>query len=421
MRTVLVAISGRQQARNILRTDVLKTLLATKDVRVVVLVPALKLAYYREEFQLPNLIFEGVEFKQEFVSRLDSFFNSLSLYYVDSTTGRFLKKLGYWYERRQPVRYILSRTALALFGHTQALRSLARALDYRLVSDTRLLRYFDRYRPDMVFASNVAASLDRSLLRHAKRSGVKTTGMVNSWDNITYAKYPFRILPELLICHNKIIAGEAVKYLDVRKQNIFISGIPQHDFYVTNPRATREELYKRLSVDLKKRIVLFTSQGSTANQTEWQTLTLLARAFDEGRLPSDLMVIFRQHPTEKTELKNIPVHKQIMVDDSKTTLSTGAGSFSEILEKDMEHLADTIFHAAVIITTTSSISIDAALFDKPTINIAFDGWEKRPFWKSVRRKFSKYHAHYQYIVKSGGVSMAWTFDELVAAINRYLY
>src|SRR3989344_209517 len=109
-----------------------------------------------------------------------------------------------------------------------------------------------------------------------------------------------------------------------------------------------------------------------------------------------------------------------MVDGSKTTLSTGAGSFSEILEKDMEHLADTIFYAAVIITTTSSISIDAALFDKPTINIAFDGWEKRPFWKSVRRKFSKYHAHYQYIVKSGGVSIAWTFDELVAAINRYL-
>jgi CDP-glycerol glycerophosphotransferase (TagB/SpsB family) len=109
-----------------------------------------------------------------------------------------------------------------------------------------------------------------------------------------------------------------------------------------------------------------------------------------------------------------------VVDDSKTVFMKGQEGFSEILEDDMEHLANSLYHAAVVITTTSTISIDAARFDKPIINMAFDGWEKRPFHKSVRRKFTRHHAHYQPIVKSGGVYIVNTFDEMPAAINRYL-
>src|SRR3989344_3451673 len=420
IRTIFIAISGRQQARNILRTDVLKTLLAVKNVRVVVLVHTFKLEHFRKEFQLPNLLIEGVDFGNENISRLDAFFNTLSLYYVNTTTGRFLKKLWFWHEHRRPLRYLAARATLAFLGNLRPLRTLARFLDFKLVKDNRLAAHFKTYHPDLVFAPNVTLSIDRSLIRHAKRFGVQSAGMVNSWDNITYAKYPFRILPDLLMVHNDIIKAEAMRYLDVPESHIFVSGIPQQDFYTTHKRSTREAFCKRLGIDPVKKILLFTSQGTVSNETEWQTLQLFARAFDEGKLPKGLLIIYRQHPTEKNDLEKIPKHPNIVVDDSKTVLVKGQEGFSEILEDDMEHLANSLYHEAVVITTTSTISIDAARFDKPIINMAFDGWEERPFWRSVRRKFTKHHAHYQHIVHSGGVYIVNTFEEMPAAINRYL-
>ena len=99
----------------------------------------------------------------------------------------------------------------------------------------------------------------------------------------------------------------------------------------------------------------------------------------------------------------------------------GSGkTYTEILKSDMQHLADVLFHSAITITTCSTMSIDASAFDRPVINIAFDGWEKRPFHESVRRYYALSYTHYQPIVKSGGVRIAWNFDELVTLIHQYL-
>jgi hypothetical protein len=64
------------------------------------------------------------------------------------------------------------------------------------------------------------------------------------------------------------------------------------------------------------------------------------------------------------------------------------------------------------------MSIDAAAFDKPVINLAFDGYEKLPYIKSVRRLYDL--EHYVPVVKSGGVRLAYNEKELIEWINKYL-
>ena len=419
-KTIFIPVSGRPQSRDILRTDVLKTLCKAEDVLIVVFVKSEKVNHYRKEFQYPNLIFEGIDFDRFPISRIDTLFNTISMYYVNTTTGRFLRKLWFWHEEKAPIKLFVSRIMLVVFGGIRPLRALMRKLDYHFVRDERFAEHFEKYKPDLIFAPNIALPLDRSFLRHAKGRNVVTVGMIKSWDNITYAKYPYRILPDTLICHNHIIEKEAMDYLDMPKDRIFVSGMPQHDFYINETRSTRTEFCKRFPIPEDSRIILFTSQGSVANKNEWQVLVMLARALDEKKLPEDIVIIFRQHPTEKMALENIPNHKRIIIDDSKTNLSEGDVDFSEILTHDMVHLADSLHYADVIVTTTSSISIDGSTFDTPVINISFDGWEKLPFHLSVRRKFTKHHAHYQHIVNSGGIYLAPTFDDLCIGINRYL-
>jgi len=421
MKTIFISIAGRAQARNILRTDVLETLCEAENVRVVVFVPSNKVNSYRNEFRIDNVIFEGVHFDTQPISKRDAFFYRLSLFYINTPTGRYLRKLWLYHERQAPLRYMASLALLYVCGSLKGPRSLGRFLDFYLVRDERLSKYFDIYKPDCIFAPNIMEPINNSLIRLARRRKISSVGMIHAWDNITLAKYPFRIMPDKLICYNETIARDAVQYLDMSRKNIYISGIPQFDFYVTNQRASRAEFCKRIGIDVRRRIILLTSVGNINNPTEWQTLSLLSRALSDGTLPQDIVIVFRQHPTQKTKIDNINPNEYIVIDDSKTTLRDhDEKEFSEILKADMEHLADSLFHASLVITTTSSTSIDSAAFDTPVINIAFDGWETRPFHQSVRRRFTRHHAHYQPIVKSGGVRIVRSFDELVDAIHHYL-
>lgn len=420
MKTIFMPISSRQQARNILRTDIFKALSSNRNIRLVVFVPDFKLDEYKKEFQGDNLIIEGIKELPKFISLLDSFFGRLSLFYIDTPTGRFLRKQWLLFERKNVFRYLLSMFFLFLFGNLKFLRQMSRFLDYFLVKDKRFADFFEKYRPELVFLPNIISKIDHSFLRQAKKRKILTIGMINAWDNITLSKYPFRILSEKLVVFNEIIKKEAIKYLDMKEKNIFISGMPHFDHYVNSQRCTRGEFCKRLGIDPSKRIILFASIGSTLNPTEWQVLSFLDKAIQEKKLPDDIVIIFRQHPTEKTKMGNVETSEHIVIDDSKTIVSKEGRDYSEILKSDMDHLADSIFHSDVTINTCSTMSIDASVFDKPVINIAFDGWEKFPFHKSVARFYTKNHTHYLPVIKSGGVRIAHSFEELVSLIKLYL-
>lgn len=419
MKTIFIPISARQPARNVLRTDILKTLQAEHATRVVIFAPSFKIPHYVAECAAPNTLFEGVDIPREPISKLDTFFHRLSLFYINSRTGRFTRKQYFLYELRQPNLYAVSLSLLFLFGGSRLLRTISRFLDLRLVRDERLARFFDAYKPDLVFTPKITSSLDRSFLRQAKKRGIKTVGMISAWDNITLAKYPFRIIPDKLIVYNEIIKGEAVKYLNVSEKDIYISGWPPFDHYVNTKRTSREEFGKKLGIDPRKKIILFVSNG-TAGTTEWQVLALLDRAIKSGEIKEDVTILVRHHPAQDMLRGDVKYSGNIVFDNSKTVFEKTGETFSEILTQDTDHLADTLFHSDVTINTCSTMSIDAAIYDKPIINLAFDGWEKKPFYKSIASFYTPNHTHYQPIVKSGGVRIAYSFAELLRFINLYL-
>ena len=307
-----------------------------------------------------------------------------------------------------------------LIGNIKILRLIFRFFDFKLVNDNSVSGFFEKYKPDLIYSPNIISDIDRAFLREAKRRKIKTVGMINAWDNITLAKYPFRILPQKLIAYNDIIKRESIKYLDMKEKDIFVSGWPHFDHYVNSKRISREEFCEKLKINPSKRIILFASIGSTLNPIEWQVLEMLDRAIIDKKLPDDVVVIFRQHPTEKTKMENVKVGGNVVIDDSKTIISGKDKAYSEILKSDMDHLADSLYHSAITINTCSTMSIDAVAFDKPVINIAFDGREEKPFYQSVRRFYEPSHAHYQPIVKSGGVRIAYDIEELIKYINMYL-
>ena len=75
-------------------------------------------------------------------------------------------------------------------------------------------------------------------------------------------------------------------------------------------------------------------------------------------------------------------------------------------------------HADLVITMYSTFFIEAAIFDKPLIAIAFDGFKKLDYWNSAERFFE--WDHLKEIGELGGIWRVKSREELLAAINFYL-
>ncbi|MGB7201857.1 MAG: hypothetical protein WBD16_06265 [Pyrinomonadaceae bacterium] len=75
--------------------------------------------------------------------------------------------------------------------------------------------------------------------------------------------------------------------------------------------------------------------------------------------------------------------------------------------------------ADVVINLSSTVTVDAAIFDKPVVNLNFDPQPEKPFEKLVKDVNSAW-THFSPIANSGGVRLVNTPEEMVRAIKDYL-
>ncbi len=86
--------------------------------------------------------------------------------------------------------------------------------------------------------------------------------------------------------------------------------------------------------------------------------------------------------------------------------------------EDAMHLAELLAAADVVATPGSTLVIDAACVDTPTIGLAFDGdVELAPEFKTAR--FLDY-THYAQLLKTGGVPIAHSVDDFVRLVDEYV-
>ena len=97
-------------------------------------------------------------------------------------------------------------------------------------------------------------------------------------------------------------------------------------------------------------------------------------------------------------------------------MRAGDGLAVDVTADSQQHLADTLRHSDVIVNVASTIAIEAAIFDTPVVNVAFDGETESPFEQSARRYYR--FTHYVNITRHGAVRVAATPDELVSARRR---
>ncbi len=421
MKTILIPITSAFVVRTFLRTDA-RRILEDAGVRMVFLAPPEKLAYYRSEFPSPRMIFDVLPAVRD--ARVERFFNILETASVHSCTRAMMQ---HWELARQKsrvarVRGVPSFLLRRLCWHLGAYgwwRGLIRRC-YILFSDARVAAVFDRYAPDAVFCP-VMIGAEYAFVREAARRGIVAVGMILSWDNL-FSKNLIRVHPDRLLVHTDSI-GDAARCLgDMPGGRIQSIGVPQYDRYFRREHTeSRADFFKRIGADPAKKLILYAFSGKAGLDIEVEIVDILHDAIVKKEIHSGAQVLIRPYPrydaAEGEGMEALRGRYGFLVVPPVAHAGRGSESW-EFDEHSLAFLASTLAHADVVITMYSTFLIEAAVFDKPIVAIAFDGKRTRRYWDSATRFFA--WDHLATLLPLGGVRLVRSRGEMTAAINDYL-
>jgi len=413
MKTILITVSHGAVAKNILRTKVIKTMLARPEVRVICLMKFPdRVSSYKSEISHERLIYDS--FYGVPKGALERVFSFLKFSMMRTATTDLRQRILY-YERGNYIRYA-SRKLLNIIIARPSVRRILRFFDYRFISDSGFGAILEKYRPDVVCLSHLFDDSEISLLREAKKRKIATIGFINSWDKLT-ARCSLRLLPDKLIVFNKIVKQEAVEHADMPEERIAVCGIPQYDQYITEKPASKEEFCAKTGLNPAHSIILFATMGGAFSDSDWEMIDLLRFIIEKERPIPDSQLFVRFQPNDFINERELAKRPWLKYDLPGIRFGKERSVDWDMGFEELKHLTDTLANIAVLISYASSISIDAAIFDKPVININFE------IKNSTALKAPTFYYktdHYQKALRHGGIRLIRSKEELVDVIKVYL-
>ena len=413
LKTIFISSFEGVETKNVLRTSIFSSLIRAGADVVLFTHDEERRDYHKKEFG-------GQEIRYEIAPALrakgiDRFFRALKFLMLRTETTTL----------RRTMKYEMDGNRLAYYGGMIASRLLARkpvirlvrALDMALVRNHTFDRFFEKYRPDMVFLANLFNEPEVHFLRAAKKYGVSTVGLINSWDKAS-GRCVLRLLPDTLIVFNEQVKEELTAYHGARAGAIFIGGIPQYDPYYRAPFSSREEFFKKIGCDPKTRLIVYAPAGRAFSDSDWDMIDLLQEMNAQGEFGAGVSLLVSFAPHEPLDMREIEKRPHLKYDHRGIILGRGDRADWDMSDADARHLADTLYHMSLLVCYASSLSVDGAVFDKPVINIDFEVRKSRYLAKSPTQYYGT--THYKKALATGGIRMVRSEGELAAAAREYL-
>lgn len=423
MKTILITVSHGAVAKNILRTNVIKTLLKRADIRVVCLTSSPeKAAYYQKEVSHERMIYDSFYGTPD--AMLERLFGFLKFHLIRTSSTDLWRRMAHD-EHRSYAKYAAGVFFNRLIAR-KSVRNMARFFDYHFIGDPGFGAVLETHRPEVVFLTHLFGNAEVSLLREAKKRGIKTIGFINSWDKVT-GRCSLRLLPDTLIVFNEIVKREAILHADMPEEKIIVCGIPQYDQFINDAPIPRELFFKKFGFDPAKRLILYSPRGIKFSASDWMVIDFLHKAISDGSI-ANAELLARFPPNDFLDEAELSVRSWLKYELPGTRFSANKQNRfipSSIRSddwdmnfKELQHLTDTLAHASVVVGYTSSIMIDAAIFDKPIVGVHFEIKKNLPLEESPTEYYKT--DHFTKALRTGGIRLAESKEGLIEAVNEYI-
>jgi CDP-glycerol glycerophosphotransferase (TagB/SpsB family) len=208
-------------------------------------------------------------------------------------------------------------------------------------------------------------------------------------------------------------------YPHSRKVPVYVIGAPQFDvFFNSRYFVSRRSFCEKHGLSADKPVIVY-ALGSPNFLKEHHGAVEMAERLMRGEL-RDAQMIVRPHPIhDNAELVHLfsKYGPRVVVQQTGVVGADVTGRFQD--DEQMVDWINTFRHADVVVNLSSTVTIDAAIFDTPVVNLDFDPEPGQPN-QGLIKDINHLWTHFKPVAESGGVWLVNNVDETVEAILTYL-
>lgn len=431
-KTIFITITRSFITRNILRCGVLD-LLKKRGYEVFVFFPRTVIPeYLKQEFEDDHVklvaigdigrpgrlhrLFLKMNFSYLIFTRTTK---RRALYFNENASTRFFSKKFLIRTKIVPwLRYLYLRIA----SKSKMLKFLFRFFERRIFSqaDSAIKSYFDAHKPDIVFSTSFVSGFDNAFMKEAERRKISTVSMPKSWDNIPlgYARF----LSDYFIVPNEPSRHVAIHLQNIPANRVHVVGMPQFDWYARKDIIkSREDHFKRKGLDPALPLIFFGSEGVWAAY-DHEVAEAIYEWIKNNQLAKPCQLLVRSHFSNADQdiFKKLRNKENVVVDSYRIT--NFLGDKWDPSKEEMVDFINTLFHCDIMINPASTLTLDAACFDKPIINIGFGCVyeEGKRDGKDITVSMMYASEHFGWVLETRATKKVGNYEELKEQINRYL-
>jgi hypothetical protein len=294
------------------------------------------------------------------------------------------------------------------YARTPAMADAIHRLEERFIpSPPAYQKLFNDYRPSLVVSGDPLRPGDANLIATARRHGVPSLGSVRSWDNL---RKHLRTRPDAVTVWNTFNAREAVELDRFQRHRVTQVGAPQLDVYF----GSRSKV--DLGLDPRKKTLVLATSSFTYESDQTYLVDMLLEAIRAGEIRHPLQIVVRLHPDDRVgrylKYRSAP---EIILDIPQRYLATLGWTMTH---DDLQRMAALLEHADVMVNFATTVTLEAAVVDTPTLLVAFSPIDPEEMQRYVVGLH--FGMHYKALVERDLVPVAWDRAQLVNWINRYL-
>ncbi|TSC63119.1 MAG: hypothetical protein G01um101448_104 [Parcubacteria group bacterium Gr01-1014_48] len=274
-------------------------------------------------------------------------------------------------------------------------------------------KIFDHYAPSLVFVSALAFYPDIEVVAEAKRRSIPTLGMTPNWDHLNKYYIPQHV--DTLLVQNMPMKLEAITLHAYRDEQVALLGFLQFDKYVPHDKYVlpRDEYFKEMGLDTNRKVIAYFS-NSAFTMNEGDILQEIAHWIRDGAWTHDVQLLVRPYVSPRSMALEEKKYEKLQ---GNPDIRFNWRKIDE-QEESSRFFISMMYYADVVISLFSTTALEAAVFDKPTLTVGFDGYKQYPPHLSITRLEKL--TYFKNVIDTGGVPIMRSFKELHDKVEAYL-
>ncbi len=288
-----------------------------------------------------------------------------------------------------------------------------------LIPPARELRaLISRHRPRLIVTATCGLEpLEAEAIITGRRLGIPTLAVDLNLDYPHYQSKRSR-RTDYVSVWNPTMQREVEEYMHFPPERVRVTGCLRFDHYFTDEARgrlrSREAFLESKGLDPKQKTILWAATSSFFKHQR-QLMQELLRARKSGELPEESNLLVRLHPGGYWEpYREFEGTPRVAIDfpGREPFYDPDRGDYTvEMDERDYANLTETLRYADVVMGVSTTLMLEAALFDKPSVAVGFpesmmDAYRSEPTC---------------YFLSRGVMRLAKSPEELIRNLARYLH